>query len=164
MIIGGQAVLYYGEPRFTKDIDITLGVDTTALTKVKDVVAKLDLRVLINDIEDFVNKTMVLPSLDASSGIRIDFIFSYSRYERQAIERAVSVAFDDVPVRIASFEDVVIHKVIAGRPRDIEDIKTLLLRNPGFDREYILRWLRQFDESLQESFSQRFEEIEKELR
>ena len=26
MIIGGQAVLVYGEPRLTKDIDITLGV------------------------------------------------------------------------------------------------------------------------------------------
>lgn len=34
MIIGGQAVLYYGEPRFTKDIDITLGIDTTAIKKV----------------------------------------------------------------------------------------------------------------------------------
>lgn len=27
MIIGGQAVLLYGEPRLTRDIDITLGVD-----------------------------------------------------------------------------------------------------------------------------------------
>ncbi|MBI4745658.1 MAG: hypothetical protein HY786_03715, partial [Deltaproteobacteria bacterium] len=26
MIIGGQAVLLYGEPRLTRDIDITLGV------------------------------------------------------------------------------------------------------------------------------------------
>jgi len=25
MVIGGQAVLLYGEPRLTKDIDITLG-------------------------------------------------------------------------------------------------------------------------------------------
>jgi len=26
MIIGGQAVLIYGEPRLTRDIDITLGI------------------------------------------------------------------------------------------------------------------------------------------
>jgi hypothetical protein len=26
MVIGGQAVLLYGEPRLTKDIDITLGI------------------------------------------------------------------------------------------------------------------------------------------
>ena len=27
MIIGGQALLLYGEPRLTKDIDVTLGVE-----------------------------------------------------------------------------------------------------------------------------------------
>lgn len=27
MVIGGQAVLLYGEPRLTRDIDITLGVN-----------------------------------------------------------------------------------------------------------------------------------------
>ena len=31
MVIGGQAVLFYGEPRFTKDIDITLGVSIEKL-------------------------------------------------------------------------------------------------------------------------------------
>lgn len=107
MIIGGQAVLYYGEPRFTKDIDITLGVDAAALEKVKALISYLNLDLLVNDIEDFVNKTMVLPSIDASSGIRIDFIFSYSSYERQAIKRAVGAAIDNVSVRIASIEDVV---------------------------------------------------------
>ncbi|NLF09683.1 MAG: nucleotidyltransferase family protein, partial [Pirellulaceae bacterium] len=29
MIFGGQAVLLYGEPRLTRDIDISLGVDTS---------------------------------------------------------------------------------------------------------------------------------------
>lgn len=28
MLIGGQAVLLYGRPRLTQDIDITLGIDT----------------------------------------------------------------------------------------------------------------------------------------
>ena len=31
MIIGGQAVLLYGTPRLTRDIDITLGIDTDKL-------------------------------------------------------------------------------------------------------------------------------------
>jgi hypothetical protein len=30
-VIGGQAVLVYGEPRLTRDIDITLGVSTERL-------------------------------------------------------------------------------------------------------------------------------------
>jgi hypothetical protein len=31
MIIGGQAILLYGSPRLTKDIDITLGVNIDGL-------------------------------------------------------------------------------------------------------------------------------------
>lgn len=34
MIIGGQAVLVYGIPRLTRDIDITLGLDTDGLARV----------------------------------------------------------------------------------------------------------------------------------
>ena len=35
MIIGGQAVLLYGEPRLTKDIDITLGVTPVRLLEIE---------------------------------------------------------------------------------------------------------------------------------
>ena len=31
MIVGGKAVLLYGEPRFTRDIDVTLGIGTDRL-------------------------------------------------------------------------------------------------------------------------------------
>ena len=34
MVIGGQAVLVHGEPRLTRDIDITLGVDIDQLGQV----------------------------------------------------------------------------------------------------------------------------------
>jgi len=33
MVIGGQAVLLYGEPRLTRDIDITLGLGIDDLEK-----------------------------------------------------------------------------------------------------------------------------------
>jgi hypothetical protein len=35
MVIGGQAVLIYGEPRLTKDIDIALGIGTDGIEKVR---------------------------------------------------------------------------------------------------------------------------------
>ena len=44
MVIGGQAVLLYGEPLLTKGIDITLGVDLENLSKVIDMVKSIDLQ------------------------------------------------------------------------------------------------------------------------
>jgi len=35
MVIGGQAVFLYGEPRMTKDIDITLGMGIDGLRRLK---------------------------------------------------------------------------------------------------------------------------------
>lgn len=159
MIIGGQAVLLYGEPRFTKDIDITLGIDVDTLNKVLVLTSKLSLTILVNDVVDFVKKTMVLPSLDVSTGIRIDWIFSHSNYERQAIERAKGVKFGKTSVKFAPLEDVVIHKIIAGRPRDMEDVSTILLKNPEYDYQYISRWLRKFDGSLGENFLETFKKL-----
>ena len=66
---------------------------------------------------------------------------------------------DDVVVHFASPEDLIIHKIIAGRPRDLEDIRNILVKNPGIDRDYILYWLNEFELSLNQPFKQRFEKL-----
>ena len=81
MVIGGQAVLLYGEPRLTKDIDITLGINVDRLDEMLKIVKELSLSLLPEDVPSFVQKTMVLPVLEKSSGIRVDFIFSFTLYE-----------------------------------------------------------------------------------
>jgi len=159
MVIGGQAVLLYGEPRLTKDIDITLGVGVEEFAQITDLVRELSLTVLVDDPEAFVHKTMVLPVIEDATGIRVDFIFSHSPYEQQAIARTREVPFGAAVVKFASLEDVVIHKIIAGRGRDIDDVTAILLKNPDYDHGYITRWLKEFDQSLQEDFSRTFHKI-----
>ncbi len=75
MIIGGQAVLLYGEPRLTKDIDITLGVNIDKLDHLLNVLRDLSLTPLPEDMETFVKETMVLPTQHEKTGIRVEFIF-----------------------------------------------------------------------------------------
>ena len=163
MVIGGQAVLLYGEPRLTRDIDITLGVGVDELNKLKKTVSSLSLKILVERDEEFVERNFVLPTLDEKSGIRVDFIFSFSPYERQAIERAKDIKLGRSLVRFASLEDVVIHKVIAGRARDLEDIKSILLKNQKYDSDYIEKWLKEFDKSLNEQFLKIFREIKEKI-
>ncbi len=163
MVIGGQAVLLYGEPRLTRDIDITMGIGVDGVDKVKKTIQIIGLKSLIQKEKEFVEKNMVLPTIDKKSGIRIDFIFSFSPYERQAIERAKDIKLGRSLVRFASLEDVVIHKIIAGRGRDLEDVRSILLKNPRYDLIYIEKWLKEFDKSLGEKFIKVFRNIEKDL-
>jgi len=165
MLIGGQAVLLYGEPRLTRDIDITLGVDIDKLKNIISLINKLGLKILPEKIEEFVHKRMVLPVINEETGIRIDFIFSFSPYERQAIARAKKVKMLYQDVSFATPEDVIIHKIVAGRPRDIEDVRGILLKMPDIDSVYIRQWLNDFSNaSGEDDIKERFEEIMKTLR
>lgn len=147
MVAGGQAVLLYGEPRLTRDIDITLGVDLDRLADVQEAALAAGFTPLV-DSEPFVRETMVLPCVDAGSGIRIDFIFSFSPYEAEALLRARCVTVGSTPVRFVSPEDLIILKIVAGRDRDLEDVRILMARNRGLDRPWIERWLGVFGRAL----------------
>ena len=164
MLIGGQAVLLYGEPRLTADVDITLGREAEQVGEIIGMIKDLGWKVLVEDPETFVRQTLVLPCQDPHSKIRTDFIFSFSPYEKQALDRAQKVSMGRAQVRYASVEDVLIHKVIAGRPRDWDDVKNLLIKNPSVDRSYIRRWLEQFEQSLSQPFLARFDSLLKSSR
>jgi predicted nucleotidyltransferase len=148
MVIGGQAVLVYGEPRMTRDIDITLGIGPEGLSKIEDLTRSLNLEVLTVSPREFVRDRMILPCEDIESGFRIDFVFSFTPFERQAIDRARVISVGDTGVRFATPEDLIIHKMVAGRPRDEEDVRGVLLKTTGIDEGYIEGWLGQFEEAL----------------
>jgi predicted nucleotidyltransferase len=159
MIIGGQAVLIYGEPRMTRDIDVTLGVGPDRLADLLAFAHAYSWRVLVEHPEEFVQRTMVLPLEDSQSSIRIDLIFSFSPYERQALERVHRIGIGKAAVRFAAPEDVIVHKIIAGRPRDIEDVRSILAKVANLDRAYIHYWLAEFDRRLGGTYVQAFEEM-----
>ena len=158
MVIGGQAVLRHGEPRLTKDIDLTLGADVDRLRDVVELATSLGLRPLV-DPETFTPETLVLPCEDPGSGIRVDFVFSFSPYEAEAIGRAEGVQIGNASVRFATVEDLLVQKIIAGRPRDLEDARIVSAKNPEFDRAYVERWLTEFQGVTEEPLLERFRAI-----
>jgi len=160
MIIGGQATLVYGVARLTEDIDITLGANISDLDRILKACSFLHLKILPKKYKEFVKKTMDLPVADRRTGIRIDFIFSYTQYESTALKRAKKIKFGSATVKFASIEDLIVHKIFAGRPRDIEDIKMLLVKNKRVDFTYIKHWLCEFDKSIDgKNFSKTFKSL-----
>jgi hypothetical protein len=145
MLIGGQAVLVHAEPRLTRDIDITLGATPERLPEILEVCAALHLQVLPDDIESFVRQTFVVPAAEVDTGIRIDFIFSSTSYEATAIARAVRIKVAHRLVPFAAAEDLVLHKLFAGRPRDLEDVDGVMRRKGAeLDWSYLERWAQEF--------------------
>jgi hypothetical protein len=163
MVIGGQAVLVHGLTRLTQDIDVTLGVSIDELNRVRRVLGEIGLEPLV-DPETFARETFVIPCQHAASALRVDMILSNSPYEREAIARAQPTRFAGVDVRVASAEDLVIHKLIAGRPRDLEDARGVLLKNPSLDRSLVRRWLAEWAAVIEQPLLERFDGVERDAR
>jgi hypothetical protein len=145
MLIGGQAVLLHGEPRLTQDVDVTMGVGPDRIGDLLGVCEALGLRPLPDDPRAFARETFVLPAADRATGLRVDLIFSTTSYEAQAIGRAVLVDLGTRDVPFATAEDLVLHKLFAGRPRDLEDAAGVIRRKgPELDWEYLGLWAREF--------------------
>jgi predicted nucleotidyltransferase len=146
MLIGGQAVLLHGEPRLTQDIDVTLSASPDRLLDVLSACEAAHLTPLPEDVEQFVRETFVLPA-EHQSGVRVDFVFSVTPYEAQAIERAVGVEISGTTVPFASAEDLILHKLFAGRPRDLEDaVGVVRQKRTELDWDYLHRWVTEFSD------------------
>jgi hypothetical protein len=122
MLVGGQAVLLHGVPRLTQHIDLTLSLTPDEVGRVLDLCVAVGLDPLPADPRRFAREPFVLPAVDGTTGVRVDFILSTIPYEREALRRSVGVRLAEVDVPFAAVEDLILSKLLAGRPRDIEDV------------------------------------------
>jgi len=64
------------------------------------------------------------------------------------MDRVRRIKILDQEVCFASPEDLIIHKMVAGRPRDLEDVRVVQNKNQTMDRAYIEKWLKDFEATL----------------
>ena len=86
-------------------------------------------------------------------GTRLDLLLADTAYDVVAIQRGRDLELQPgVIVRMYSPEDLVIYKLIATRARDHEDAQSVIRRQAAnLDDEYVLDWLRQFEQALDDS-------------
>ena len=135
MVIGGVANLVWGVPRATFDVDLAVWVEPAAEAKVVRRLCKAFIALPAKPLA-FMAETRVLPL--EHSGTRVDLIFGQLPYESRAIERAVAVTLAGKKIKVCTPEDLVVHKILAERPKDEEDLHGLARRVGGkLDRAYL---------------------------
>ena len=131
-IIGGIAVLHWGEPRFTMDLDLTLLTGFGGEEAyVDEWLAHYEAR--IEGARDFALRNRVL-LLRSTEGIGIDIALGALPFEEKAIERAILIEMEPgAAVKLCSPEDLIVMKAFADRDLDWNDIRGILVRQ-GSDR------------------------------
>ncbi|MBN1420800.1 MAG: nucleotidyl transferase AbiEii/AbiGii toxin family protein [Planctomycetes bacterium] len=159
-IIGGIAVVARGEPRFTGDIDVVAGIDLDRALTLLDGLEGSPFRPLLSDARDVVRAALILPLRHRTTGIKVDVAVGLSGFERDLIARATDVDFGACMVPVATAEDLLLMKVLAGRPRDQEDAVGIVERQgPGIDWEYVMRTGRDLQEALGQDFLPQLERL-----
>jgi hypothetical protein len=138
-LIGGLAANRWGEPRFTRDIDIVVFSGIGDEEKYVDaMLAEFAPRPGIRDMRGFALQNRVL-LLQSNSGVPIDVSLGALEFEDHMTMRAEAATIvKGQKFRVASAEDVVIMKVIAGRPQDWQDVEGIVVKQGRkLDWDYI---------------------------
>jgi hypothetical protein len=149
-VFGAQAVGIWAQPRTTKDIDVTVRSDGDP----HRIVSELDragFRLRVSDVDGFVERTSVLPFAH-ESGLNLDVVLAGSGLEDEFLARSRSFRIHGEVVRLIDPSDLVVTKVLAGRPKDQEDVRMLFrFRGAELDVERIRSLLSQLESALSQS-------------
>ncbi|MDP1860471.1 MAG: nucleotidyltransferase [Gemmatimonadaceae bacterium] len=126
-LIGGIAVIRWGEPRLTRDVDLTLFVGFGAEESyVQILLAEFEAR--INDARSFALENRVL-LLRGPTGIPIDVALAGFPFEDEMIGRATDFEYaPGIALHTVSAEDLIVLKAFANRLHDWTDIRGVAAR------------------------------------
>jgi hypothetical protein len=123
-VFGAQAVIAYGVPRLSADVDVTIRLTPETPTAFADAMRAGGFTLRVTD-PHFVERTRVMPFEHAGTGMPVDVVLAGSGLEDRFLSRARSIDVGGTIVPILDLEDLVIAKVLAGRPKDVEDAQAL---------------------------------------
>ncbi len=130
LLVGGLAVMYYTEPRFTKDSDVLVSPDKENAEKVFRALAAFGAPLEGITAQDFAEEGVFFQM--GRAPMQIDIITSIQAIDfEEAWERRVQTTWDDLPVNILSREDLIRNKEAVAREQDMIDVKFLKATRRG---------------------------------
>lgn len=149
VIIGGIAVGFLGRPRLTEDVDAMFLLSTQDIPKFLEAAQNEKIEPRIPKADEFARKNRVLLLRYTPTETNIDISLGILPFEEEAVERGIIRSTSTFSVRLPSPEDLIIMKAVAHRPKDLEDIRTVVDKNPGLDISRIEKWVREFAAALE---------------
>jgi len=150
-VFGAQAVIAYGVPRLSADVDVTLALVPDAPEQFARDMQAAGFSPRVED-PDFIRRTRVMPFVHLATAMPIDIVLAGSGLEEEFLDRARVLDVGGSAVPFIDPSDLIIAKVLAGRPKDIDDASAVWrLHHLEMDSDRIRRTLRLLEEALAQS-------------
>ncbi len=145
-VLGGLAARAHGIPRPTWDVDFALGVERGALPELFEAAEELGYVVPSAYRGGWVDAVGGMPIVKfgvaiSDRSVDIDIFLAESAYLQTVLSRRQHAEVDEnLKVAVVSPEDLIILKVLSGRPRDEIDVQDVLFMQGELDRDYMKHW------------------------
>ena len=125
-VFGAQAVAAWGVPRLTADVDVTVAASRQELSGLVAALQR-DFAVRpVGDVDSFIAQSRVIPLIHRRTETPVDVVLAGPGLEDAMLERAQTRIVGRIRVPFIEINDLLVVKFLAGRPKDLEDIRGLL--------------------------------------
>ncbi len=124
LVVGGYAVMFHTEPRFTKDLDIWIEPNRENAQRLREALSDFGAWLEHMSVEDFSTEKVMFQL--GISPVRVDLLTSVPGLDFAGCwERRVESEIGEMRVPMVGLDDLIVAKERAGRDQDLLDLAKL---------------------------------------
>jgi hypothetical protein len=151
-LFGAQAVVVWGRPRLTGDVDVTVLLDPEEPEGLVAAMEAAGFRLRVSDAGGFVQRTRVLPFFHDATSLPLDLVLGGPGPEEEFARTARRVDLYGTIVPVIAPEELIVTKILAGRPKDLDDVQGILrAQDDGLDLDRTRMLLAEIEVGLGQS-------------
>lgn len=150
IITGGIAIIVWGRPRFTADIDVVVELKFLHIDRLAEELFKIDKDVYVDkeSIKQALRDQGEFNFIHPSSGLKVDFwILKNNIFDRIRMKRRITQKIKGQSINFISPEDLILSKLFwyqeTESTRQLEDIESVVNIQEKLDWDYIKKWARE---------------------
>jgi len=148
-LFDAQAAILHGVARLSADVDVTVDLGARSSRDLAGILTAGGFDLLVSETGGFVEATRVMPFVHRASGMPVDVVLAGPGLEEQFLARAEIHHVGGAAIPVARAEDLIAMKILAGRPRDLEDVAAVVrARRADLDLEHARGILRLLEGAL----------------
>ena len=150
-MFGAQAVNFHGFPRATADLDLTIDLGERSVASFIKALDAAGFTARFTD-DEFLAATRVIPVVHRRSKLPVDLVLAGPGLEQQFLDEVQIERLARRAIPVLSLENLTVTKLLAGRPRDLEDVRELVARKGRvLDHQKVEELLALLEEALGQS-------------
>lgn len=148
-ITGGFAIIVWGKPRFTADIDIVIKLEQEQAHILVNKLLKIDSRGYVDEdtVREAISREGSFNFIHPASGLKVDFmVIGEQPYDLEQMRRRIARNFAGQTIFFISPENLILNKLLwykeGHSTKQLEDIQSIIAIQKKLDWSYLKKWAR----------------------